>query len=394
MDIELLHDSMCSGCQACANACMMGAIDMEEDCQGFRYPVINHDKCMECGACDRSCPALKSAELSGVDYGDNPSTYALMCNNSLLRDKSSSGGAFSLLSEKILSLGGYVYGAAFDDNWEVCHRKIDNLQDLKQLQGSKYVQSRIGLVYQEIKKYLSAGKYVLFSGTPCQCEGLASYLGRKYDRLYMLDLICHGVPSPLVWRRYVQYRQSQKKGAVITSISFRNKNLSWERYLLEFAFANSSKYREDLHTDVYMRGFLADLYLRKSCYNCLYRKKLRVSDITLADFWGIQNVMPEMYDGKGTSLLIVQSSKGQELLKDIDAKMSPVDFCTAVKYNPSYFQSPKQNDKREEFFSRLTRNEDIESLIKFYTRQSLKMRIRKRLSSIKILRNIYHCIRK
>ena len=394
MDIELLHDSMCSGCQACANACMMGAIDMEEDCQGFRYPVINHDKCVECGACNRSCPALKSAELSGVDHGDNPSTYALMCNDSLLRDKSSSGGAFSLLSEKILSLGGYVYGAAFDDNWEVCHQKIDNLQDLKQLQGSKYVQSRIGLVYQEIKKYLSAGKYVLFSGTPCQCEGLASYLGRKYEKLYMVDLICHGVPSPLVWRRYVQYRQSQKNGATITSISFRNKNLSWERYLLEFTFANSSKYREDLHTDVYMRGFLSDLYLRKSCYNCLYRKKLRVSDITLADFWGIQHVMPEMYDGRGTSLLIVQSEKGHELLKDVEAKIFSVDFHSAVKYNPSYFKSPKQNDKREEFFARLLGNENIEALIKFYTRKPLKARIRKRLSSIKILHSIYHSIRK
>ena len=395
MKIEKLQEWQCSGCHACANACVANAIEMQENSQGFRYPVINHDQCISCGACDKSCPAVANiSHQADIDNAIYPQAYAFMCNDSSLRDKSSSGGGFSLLSEKILALGGCVYGAAFDEAWEVCHQKIDKPQDLQKLRGSKYVQSRIGLVYKEIKKYLVDGRYVLFSGTPCQCEGLASYLGRKYERLYMVDLICHGVPSPLVWRRYVEYRQAQKKGIPITRISFRSKNLSWERYLMEFAFANSIKYHEDLYTDVYLRGFLSDLYLRKSCYSCLYRKKHRVSDLTLADFWGIQNVMPEMYDGKGTSLLIVQSSKGQELLKDIDAKMSPVDFCTAVKYNPSYFQSPKQNDKREEFFSRLTRNEDIESLIKFYTRQSLKMRIRKRLSSIKILRNIYHCIRK
>ncbi len=395
MNIEKLQDYQCSGCYACANACPKDAIAMEEDKEGFSYPIINPGLCIECGACDRACPKLanRSQEsMAGID--SMPHTYAVISNHSLERQKSSSGGVFRLLAEQVIRQGGFVYGAAFNEKWEVCHVGVDNLSDLGRLQGSKYVQSRIGLVYRDIKKQLATGRLVLFSGTPCQCEGLYGYLGGiKYDNLFVVDLICHGVPSPLVWKHYIQYVCKLKKSTEISRISFRSKNLSWERYLLEFTFVNSSKYQNDLHTDIYMRGFLQDLYLRKSCYRCTCRKLHRISDITLADFWGIKDVLPSMYDGKGTSLVLIQSPKGERMFLDIDAKKAKVYFAQGIRGNGAYLTSPELNLHREKFFQHLNEGDDFITLMEECLKEPLAKRVRRKLSSVRILRALYHCIR-
>ena len=394
MNIEKLQDYQCSGCYACANACPKDAIAMEEDKEGFSYPIINPGLCIECGACDRACPKLanRSQEsMAGID--SMPHTYAVISNHSLERQKSSSGGFFRLLAEQVIRQGGFVYGSAFNEKWEVCHVGVDNLSDLGRLQGSKYVQSRIGLVYRDIKKQLATGRLVLFSGTPCQCEGLYGYLGIKYDNLFVVDLICHGVPSPLVWKHYIQYVCKLKKSTEISRISFRSKNLSWERYLLEFTFVNSSKYQNDLHTDIYMRGFLQDLYLRKSCYRCTCRKLHRISDITLADFWGIKDVLPSMYDGKGTSLVLIQSPKGERMFLDIDAKKAKVYFAQGIRGNGAYLTSPELNPHREKFFQHLNEGDDFITLMEECLKEPLAKRVRRKLSSVRILRALYHCIR-
>ncbi|MBQ5651127.1 MAG: Coenzyme F420 hydrogenase/dehydrogenase, beta subunit C-terminal domain, partial [Selenomonadaceae bacterium] len=361
-----------------------GAIRMAENHEGFLYPVVNHEMCIGCGACDRACPRLD----------EYPVAYAAMCHSVHIREKSSSGGVFHLLAEKILRQGGAVYGAAFDENFEVCHCRVDNIDDLEKLQGSKYVQSRIGEIFHDVKSQLATGRLVLFSGTPCQCEGLVSYLGKSYANLYVVDFICHGVPSPAVWRSYVQYVAGLKKGTQISHVSFRSKNLSWERYLLEFTFANSSKYRNDLYTDIYLRGFLKDLYLRKSCYECTSRKLHRGSDVTVADFWGVQDVLPDMYDGRGTSLVLVHSDKGQRLFDGIDARISRVNFAEAIRRNPAYFCSPGIHPKRDVFFKRLEAGEELVPLLEELLKEPLKCRVKNRLRSIKVLRDIYHCIRK
>lgn len=394
MNIEKLQDYQCSGCYACANVCPKDAITMKEDKEGFSYPIINHGLCIECGACDRACPKLVNRSQESMEGIDSiPQTYAVIGNNYLERQRSSSGGVFRLLAEQVIRQGGFVYGAAFNEKWEVCHVGVDNLRDLEKLQGSKYVQSRIGMIYRDVKERLTAGKPVLFSGTPCQCEGLYGYLGKQYENLYVVDLICHGVPSPLIWRRYVQYVDNLKKDTEITHISFRSKNLSWERYLLEFTFANSSKYQNDLHTDIYMRGFLRDLYLRKSCYQCTCRRLHRVSDITLADFWGIKNVLPSMYDGKGTSLVLIQSPKGEKMFSDIDAKKAKVDFVQGIRGNGAYLSSPELNPHREKFFQHLNEGEDFIILMEECLKEPLAKRVRRKLSSVRILRALYHCIR-
>ena len=395
MKIEGLADSRCCGCAACANACTTGAIRMVENGEGFLYPVINHEICVDCGVCDRICPRLD----------EYPVAYAAMCNSTNIREKSSSGGIFHLLAEKILSKGGVVYGAAFGEKFEVCHCRVDNVNDLEKLQGSKYVQSRIGEIFRDVKSQLATGRLVLFSGTPCQCEGLVAYLGKQYNNLYVVDFICHGVPSPAVWRSYVQYVAGLKKGTQISHVSFRSKNLSWERYLLEFTFANSSKYRNDLYTDIYLRGFLKDLYLRKSCYECTSRKMRRVSDVTVADFWGVQNVLPDMYDGRGTSLVLVQSEKGSKLFDGLDARVVKVKFSEVMRGNLSYFSSPKMHPKRDAFFQKFQAGEALEPLLNELLKEPVVRRVKNRmrhskilcdlksrLRSIKIVHDIYHSI--
>lgn len=396
MNIEKLQDYQCSGCCACANACPRNAITMRENMEGFIYPVIDHALCIECSACDRACTQVHEwlQEEDMLNRNSVPQAYAVINDNPLTRDKSSSGGVFRLLAEKVIHQGGIVYGASFNEKWEVCHGSVDNSVDLEKLQGSKYVQSRIGLVYRDIKKQLATGRLVLFSGTPCQCEGLYGYLGIKYDNLFVVDLICHGVPSPLVWKHYIQYVCKLKKSTEISRISFRSKKLSWERYLLEFTFVNSSKYQNDLHTDIYMRGFLRDLYLRKSCYQCSCRRLHRVSDITLADFWGIKNVLPSMYDGKGTSLVLVQSRKGEKMLSGIVAQKERVDFAQGIRGNPAYLVSPALNPKRDMFFQYLHDGKDFVLIMRKCLREPIYKRIRDRLRSVRILRTVYHCMRK
>lgn len=384
MRIENIKEEQCTGCHACFNSCLRSAIRMVENKEGFLYPLVDHVLCVECGACDRACP-----QITGVVNGNTddcikwePKAYAAVCNSPDIRDRSSSGGIFFLIAEKIIKHGGVVYGAVFNKDWEVYHERADRLSHLEKMQGSKYVQSSIGEIYKDVKKKLIAKKKVLFSGTPCQCEGLYGYLGKQYENLYVIDLICHGVPSPLVWRKYVQYIR-EKKHKTIKHISFRSKNLSWERFLLEFTFTDSSKYSNDLDTDIYMRGFLRDLYLRKSCYECPSRRIHRFSDITLADFWGVKSVMPSMYNEMGTSLVVIQTKKGADLLFNINARVEEVDFYKAMNQNTAYFHSPAIHIMRDTFFKRLNGGECLISLIRGCLREPISQRISKTMKNIK-----------
>ena len=352
----------CSGCQACANSCPKDAITMGRDSEGFSYPVIDADRCVRCGACDRACPVLHLA----ADAGEEPEAWAFMHGDDRIRQESSSGGIFSVLAQMVLDKGGIVFGAAFDENWQVAHIGVEDETGLARLRSSKYVQSDIGKTYRQAREALNNGRSVLFSGTPCQIEGLHRFLGKSYPNLWLVDLICHGAPSPLVWEKYVQLRQQKGK---ILGISFRSKNLSWERFLLEIVYANSSKYQMPLDKDLYMQGFLQDLYLRPSCYACQFKKKHRVSDITIADFWGIDQVLPEMNDHKGTSLVILHSQKAKQFMSEVDkgTKLT-VSFAEGIRWNPAMICSVKMNSKRDGFFRDLWKEEiALDVLLRKYT---------------------------
>lgn len=358
--IEIKEKINCCGCHACYNICPKDAITMQEDKKGFKYPVIDKEKCINCGLCETVCPIIKNKKIE-----NKPMAYAGYCKDNEIRKQSSSGGIFTLIASNIIKDGGVVYGAIFDKNFDVIHTRVEKIEELEKFRGSKYVQSTIGDTYKVAKRDLEQGKKVLFTGTPCQIEGLKSYLKKEYDNLYTQDIICHGIPSPKVWKKYKEYRK-EKDGDTPNQISFRNKDNGWSLFNLKFWYKNG-EYKKNQTQDIYMRAFLKDVILRDSCYACSFKKYNRISDITLADFWGINNVMPEMNDNKGTSLIIVNSKKGQELFENVkeESIYKQVDIDQALQYNPSMIKSVSKNPNREKFFENLEKD-SFDKLVKKY----------------------------
>ncbi|MBO4941351.1 MAG: Coenzyme F420 hydrogenase/dehydrogenase, beta subunit C-terminal domain [Clostridia bacterium] len=367
----------CSGCHACFNVCPKSCISMKPDGEGFLYPEIDNEKCIDCGMCQKVCPVL--TEYKGKSKG---SAYACINKDDETRKNSSSGGMFSLIAEHILSQGGIVFGAAFDEDLSVCHVEINCTDDLHKLRGSKYLQSRIGNTYKKVKVHLELGKTVLFSGTPCQISGLITFLGKDYENLLLQDIICHGVPSPFVWREYLKFRGNQTGGKA-EKASFRDKSYGWKRYFVKLDFAGGRKYMKPFDKDLFMRAFLNNLCLRPSCYACHSKSVERQSDITLADFWGIENICPELFDNKGTSLMLVNSPNGQALFDAVKEKMEyrEVDFDKAIKNNSSISVSAKLPPKRDEFMS-LIKNKSFDKAVKkcvFRKKFSRAVRLTKRI---------------
>ena len=359
--IQINSKKNCCGCYACYNICSKNAIIMLEDEKGFKYPKINIEKCINCGLCEKVCPILKKNKIN-----NEPKAFACINKNDEIRKESSSGGIFSLIAEKILQQDGVVFGAMFDENFNVVHSYVEKREELYKFRGSKYVQSIIGACYKKAKIFLENGRYVLFTGTPCQIEGLKSYLQKDYDKLYTQDIICHGVPSPKVWKRYLEFREIND-GKKPEKIEFRNKDVGWKVFSMKFKYKKNN-YIKNLRKDNYMQAFLKNLCLRDSCYNCNFKETNRISDITLADFWGIQNILPEFDDDKGTSLVIINSAKGKKIFEEIkeNIKFIETDFNEAIKYNPSMISSAKMAKNKEAFFEKLD-NMKFDELVKKYS---------------------------
>ena len=346
IDKELKEKKYCVGCFACDNICPVNCVSMVCDEEGFWYPNVDYSKCTKCGKCIDVCPVINKKEFT-----NNPVAYACINKNGLIRLDSSSGGMFTLITEKIIDDGGVVFGAAFNDEFEVGHIYVKTKEALEKFRGSKYVQSKIGKTYKEVKDLLESGEKVLFSGTPCQVAGLKSYLKEDYDNLFSIDIICHGVPSPMVWQKYISYRENIA-GSRTKRISFRQKNDGWKKYSVSFQFQNDTEYYEPLDKDLYMNAFLKNLCLRPSCYDYNFKGIQRISDITLGDFWGIQNLVPEMDDDKGTSLIFINSEKGNLIFDKIKdkCKYKKVDIINAIKNNTAAIKSVNKNPNREIFF--------------------------------------------
>lgn len=361
--IKIENKENCCGCWACANICPKDAITMVEDEKGFKYPKIDNEKCINCGLCEKVCPIINNKNVKR-----EVKAYACFNKNLEIRMNSSSGGIFSLIANYILDLNGVVFGAQFDKEFNVVHSYIDNKKDLYKFQCSKYVQSEIGDTYRKAKELLDNDKYVLFTGTPCQIEGLYKFLRKDYDNLYTQDFICHGVPSPRVWRKYLKETNNKYKEQP-KEISFRSKDNSWQDFELKIQYKNTV-YRNTQGKDTYLRAFLNDICLRDSCYKCNFKKKNRVSDITLADFWGIDNIDKSMNDDKGTSLVVVNSDKGKELFEKLKDNMEykEVNLDDAIKYNMNMVTSVKMNKIREKFFNELDKK-DLDSLVKKYIKK-------------------------
>lgn len=317
---------------------------MRVDEDGFKYPYVDGAKCVNCGLCMVVCPALSKAPSPSV----KPECYAAVINDSNVRMQSSSGGIFSAMAEAILDRGGCVYGCALDNQLRAKHIKAETLIDLARLRGSKYVQSDMQETYRDCLEELKGGREVLFSGTPCQISGLKNFLGRIFENLTTIDVICHGVPSPMVFECYKKDVE-RRVGSRLRSINFRSKNISWVKFSMCHVFEDSTKnFSQEIHENSFLRVFLSNLCLRESCYNCRSKGGRSGADITLADFWGVDNFYPEMDDRKGTSAVLLNTATGRKMFVEVRSRLKyqAVNFEQILTAQPSYYDSVQMPDMR------------------------------------------------
>lgn len=371
--INNMKKKECTGCNACYNCCPKNAIEMVIDEEGFRYPVINTEKCIKCGLCEKICPSLKMKENSNKK--ENLLAIVTYSKDEENRKESSSGGIFSEIAKNVIeNKKGIIFSPDFDDKFNLIHEKIVDENEMKKAKGSKYLQSDTQKTYDETKKNLEQGKYVLYSGTPCQIAGLKAFLSKEYERLYTCDIICHGVPSIKVFKKYLNEMEKEYDSKV-NSICFRDKTYGWNKFSMKIKFENGKEYKSKLNEDEYMQAFLKNLSLRPSCYNCKYSKIPRVADISLGDFWGIERINKEFDDDKGTSLVLLNNDKGKELFDDIKDKIyytTECDLDYAIEMNPCICGSVKQPKTRKDFFKKLD-DLEMKELIKKYAKNETNL---------------------
>lgn len=332
--IHILDKKDCCGCSACVQRCPKNCIRMYPDEEGFLYPSIDETLCVDCGLCEKVCPVLNKG-----DERIPVRAVAIKNDDENIRLNSSSGGAFTALAIKILNEGGVVFGARFNDEWEVVHDYIENADNLHLFRGSKYVQSYIGVTYLQAESFLKNGRKVLFSGTSCQIAGLKRFLGREYENLLTVDVICHGVPSPIVWKDYLDDLISRKKIKGVSSledistVSFRSKVTGWHIFSMEITGRSGGKLSEPLSKNVFMQGFHNNMYLRPSCYDCPARKGKSGSDISLGDYWGVENHHPCFADDAGVGLVLVYNEDRSGNLMELGCQLVESDYASGLSGN-------------------------------------------------------------
>ena len=329
--LRITEKKNCCGCFSCYNVCPKNCINMVVDNDGFIYPHVNEHFCINCNLCNKVCP------MDNYNIPDNkPLAFGAINKDEKIRMFSSSGGVFFSLCKHIIQQNGVVFGAAFDDEFNVVHRSAETIDECKQFMGSKYIQSYIGNSYYKVKEFLNNKRIVLFSGTPCQIAGLVSFLGEMKDckNLITQDIVCHSVPSQKKWEEYKQVISKDKQ---IISVQFRNKDTGWMSGSFLAKFSDGSEYKELYAKTDYMSGFLRGDYSRPACYKCKFSRIERQSDITLGDFWGVEGLYPKMFDNKGTSLVLINTKRGKQLFRIIskDLRIKKVKIKYAVKYNPA-----------------------------------------------------------
>lgn len=389
--IELKDKNSCCGCSACMQRCPKHCISMQEDEEGFLYPVVDKKLCIDCNLCVKVCPVInKSDTIKPLEV------FAAENTDEQKRMASSSGGLFIVMAERVISDNGAVFGCRFDNNWETYQCMAESEEELQPLMRSKYLQSRVGNTFKEAEKLLKQGRKVLYVGTPCQVAGLNLFLHKEYDNLLCVDFICHGVPSPGVWRIFLNgLFKSDSLNKIITNINFRSKeHFGWKKFgfVIKGKTAGSSTeldFVSSIATDnPFMKGFLSNVYLRPSCYHCPVKGGRSHSDLTIADYWCIDRVLPEVKDDdKGISLLFVNTKKGKCFVDGLaGVKRWDAPFEKTIANNPSYYKPPYEPKRRKIFFHELEKHHDFEkALQKFYHQtfmQSTKKLIKKILKKL------------
>lgn len=340
----------CCGCSACANICPRQCITLTADEEGFLYPKVDESKCIKCHLCSSVCPLLHKPaphELLAV--------YGAKNKDDSVRYTSSSGGMFTLFAEDTLRRGGIALGAALDENFDVRHVFVENSGELAKLRGSKYVQSIMGTTYSRVRSYLKEGRLVLFSGTPCQVAGLKGFLAQPYENLLTVDVVCHGVPSPKVYHKFLNEIASEA-GEPVTEVRFRDKEKGWKGGETLFLTAHK-RFGAPKRRETYMRLFLGNVITRPSCASCAFNNKRGLSDITIADYWGVDKQFPEFDDDKGVTLVMVNTKAGKELLGRVKegAVFINTTFEQGARFNQAVAKSLIPNSGREYLFKNLDR---------------------------------------
>ncbi|MDD3416130.1 MAG: Coenzyme F420 hydrogenase/dehydrogenase, beta subunit C-terminal domain [Lachnospiraceae bacterium] len=374
----------CCGCSACVSICPQHCLEMRENREGFYEPILfDADKCIQCNKCITVCPVINVApEKQGYEKA-----YIVQNTDETVRAESTSGGAFSAIAMSVIDLGGIVYGAAYDDQLMVSHMGRDHKDELWRFRNSKYVQSEMRNVFAEVKQYLECERYVCFSGTPCQIEGLINFLQKPYDNLITVDVVCRAVSTPLLWKKYLNY---QKRFYSPSHIAFRHKHYGY-KYSTMSIFDSKKKevYYEGVESDLMLRAFFSDICDRKSCYECKFKKRYRVSDFTIWDCFQPGYFDKKFDDDKGTSNLIIHSDKGERLFEKITSKgylrYKEVSPDQSVQGMREMFYPVPYNHNRKAFFEDLAVM-DEEIFFDKYFSKTYKVRLTKwaRVMAIKL----------
>lgn len=324
----------CCGCNACGDICPTQAINFYDDNEGFWYPKVNPDKCINCGLCEKVCPMLHLDTLHSHGQRE-PRVYGGYHKNISIRFDSTSGGAFSALANAMYKQGGYVSGAVFNEDWSVSNYISNNKKDLVRLRSSKYVESNAEGLFKEIKRLLVSGEKVLACGSPCQMAALRTYLGKDFDNLTIVDFLCRATNSPKAYRKYLEYLEDVYGGKIV-SIKAKNKDHGWRSLARKVVFDNGKVYYGEGHEDPYRRGYHLNYFERPCCYDCKFKGIPRIADISLADFWGIETVDRSLDGNIGTSMIMINTEKGQKFFDGVKSKMELKEFDSQRAFRGNY----------------------------------------------------------
>lgn len=365
--IKVTDKSQCCGCSSCAQKCPNHCITMQPDQEGFFYPNIDINACIDCGLCESVCPILSSKKEH------NPiAVFAAKNTNETIREESSSGGIFTMLAEEIIRLNGVVFGARWNKDWNVEHDYTDNIEGLKYFRSSKYVQSNINSSFKKVAEFLELGRIVLFCGTPCQIAGLKTFIGKDYSNLFTVECVCHGVPSPGLWQKYLSEVSTNK---AVIGVNHRDKCTGWCNYSVVLKFADGKEISQVHDNNHWMRAFIKNLSLRPSCYSCKFKCNTSFADITLGDLWGEQHLLPEHSEDKGITLVVSHTFNFENIFKAITA-IKDIQIEDAIRYNPALKYSSPTNEHRNKFFTMLGRGESFISVVSALTKDSLLLRMK------------------
>lgn len=360
--IQIKHKEDCSGCTACQSICPKKCIQMKSDQEGFLYPIVDEESCINCGACENVCPILNPEK----EVVKRQKAWLVQHKDEKIRLDSSAGGAFTAIATVILKKNGIVFGAAYDSRFQVHHLYVEKVEDLYKFRNSKYVQSNLGNCFRQVKQFLDNDRWVCFSGTPCQIEGLSKFLGKSYKKLVLVDIVCHGIPSPLIWNRYLEYHNIDL--SELDNIRFRDKYYGYKYSTMSFISHEKKIYHAGSQLDPMLRAFFSDICDRPICYTCPFKKRYRVSDLTIWDCFSVYDFDKNMDDDKGTTRVLSHTEKGTALVREIEsmAKCKEVLPDSLVHGVKEMFESIPTNSKRDVFMRDANKLSGVELFNKYF----------------------------